>query len=265
MHVGLTTCLRKSTTPRKKRLPKVLLIALLFLSGCREQIIHDLSETEANRFLTFLHDDQIDARKEKQPDGKWCVSVPEADGLVAIKLLETARLLRPERASAETKSSLISSREDQRLQTQNIMSGRIEDTLRSIRGVLEAHVHLNLPPNDPIFGTRLSSGSASGSVLLVVTDSLRASKDEIVSLVSGAAGVEPKQISVVMTNEDEARRSIAPDPRLVSPQNIRKEENAIAGALNLTSRQYSFWAQLFLVFAAGLALLLWRLRPRETV
>lgn len=189
----------------------------LLLCGCREPLVHDLSEMDANRFLTRLHESNIDADKEKQGDGKWVIEVPRGTSAASIKILDGARLLKRGRVQNSAAPGVISSREDQRLHAERIISQEIEDTLSSIGGVLEAHVHLKLPPQDPLFGRR-SGDSGSASVLIVVDAEPRISKEEISSLVAGAAGIDTKAVSVIVSsqesaaqeNRDGARKESAP-------------------------------------------------------
>ena len=119
-----------------------LIFVLIFVSACQEQIVHNLSESEANRFLTKLQEIRIDAEKIRQPDSRWAIAVERSNAMAAVKYLDQARLFREE-SSLHEKSALISSREDQRFQYERAMSREIENTLLSLEGVLEigrAHV-----------------------------------------------------------------------------------------------------------------------------
>jgi type III secretion protein J len=176
----------------------LLLAVLLVFSGCREQIVHNLSEIDANRLVTKLHDASLSGDKEKQADGKWSISVPSDETIRALKLLNDSRILRSESQKPIEKSSVISSREDQRFHYERSLSQEIETTLSSVPGVLEARVHLNIPPVDPLFGKSIGPGGTA-SVLLVTDNLLAASKEEIAGLVSGASGIKAEAISVLFS------------------------------------------------------------------
>lgn len=81
------------------------------------------------------------------------------------------------------------------------MSGSIESTLRSLDGVREARVHLNLPETDPLLGQSRSTEGSSGSVLLVVGEDFRGSREEISHLVAGATGIAATAVSVLISAE----------------------------------------------------------------
>ena len=69
----------------------------------------------------------------------------------------------------------------------------------SVRGVLEARVHLNMPVTDPLFGQPLNAAKGSGSALLVVDDQFTLTKEEVSTLVAGASGIAPASISVLLS------------------------------------------------------------------
>jgi type III secretion protein J len=181
---------------------------MVSLMGCREQIVHNLGEADANRLLTSLSRVSIEAEKVKQADGKWAVAVERSASLRAIDHLDTAHLLRETGENASPKASMISSREDQRFRYERALSGELEATLRNIPGVLEARVHLNLPVVDPLFGQPVDDKKGSASVLLV-NRSEKLGKEQIAALVSGAAGIPTTLVSVLVSTSDETAESTA--------------------------------------------------------
>lgn len=180
---------------------KIILLALILFMcvGCKEQIIHGLSEPEANKLLTRLHEVNINSEKVRQADGKWTISVASADALPAIRYLDQSRLFRDKSSQPKERSGLVSSREDQRFTFERALSREIEQTLYSMEGVLDARVHLNLPVRDPLFGRRIKDGApGSGSVLLVAGESFSFSKEDVGEMVGSAAGVNSSRISVLI-------------------------------------------------------------------
>jgi type III secretion protein J len=162
--------------------------------------MHSLSETDANRLLTRLHLMQIDSRKVKQPDGKWLVDVPKSEMLKAIRYLDEARMLRDIQPLRAANSAMFANREDQHFEFERVLSREVEGTLASIEGVLEARVHLKLPRPDPFFGEQNArEGEGSASVLLIAGSAFSLSKEEIQALVSGASGMPPSRISIVLS------------------------------------------------------------------
>jgi len=173
----------------------VLTTAIL---GCDEQILHDLSEQDANKVLSKLSAGSVGARKVLQPDGRWAISVARGEIVTALAYLDTNRVLAPRSSAvhATGKGGFVPSREEQWFRYERSVAVSIEDSLGAVQGVLEARVHLNLPETDPLFGTRKEL-TGSGSVLLVVDTRYGAKDEEISSLVSGAAGIPASKVTVL--------------------------------------------------------------------
>ena len=217
-----------SNRVRKPARIYINLLALFFLllTGCDEQIIHDLSEQDANRVLSRLSSADLGAHKVIQSDGRWAIAVPKDFIVPALSFLETNRVLSPRSSqnNLSAKGGLIPSREEQWFRYERSVSQSIEDSLAAIVGVLEARVHLNLPETDPLFGTKKAE-SGTGSVLLLIDQRFSSSNEDISALVGGAAGVVPSRITVL--------RSIAASP---------EQPEIIGEQVNLKQEASSEWA-----------------------
>ena len=173
------------------------LVLLVLFSACQEQIVHDLSEREANKVIRHLSVANLDAHKVIQPDGRWAISVSHDAIVPALAYLDTQRVLASRDVKGSSgKGTMIPSREEQWFRYERSVAVSIEESLAAIPGVLEARVHVNLPEEDPLFGAS-GRGSGSGSVLLVVDDTFSAHDEEISALVGGAAGVPRDVIRVL--------------------------------------------------------------------
>lgn len=189
----------------------LLLTILLLFTSCKEQIVHDLSEVEANKIALRLHEHLINSEKIRQPDGNWAISVLRENALQAIKVLDESRHFRRTSLPEQPGGSVISSREDQRFHFERNLSREIENTLRSIESVFDVRVHLNLPAVDPLFGRPLrGSEGGSASVLLVVSNASEISRQDIASLVSGASGVAIKDVSVLLHQSIDVKKAEFP-------------------------------------------------------
>lgn len=204
---------------KAKRLLSLLLL-LSVVSGCNEQLVHDLSENEAIRLITRLENAQISATKEKQSDGKWSLTVPQDQYIGALKYIEAARLLKISQVEPVYQSSMIQSRDEERFHFERSLSSEVESTLLRVRGVLEARVHLNLPQVDPLLGRRQKNDSGSGSVLLVTAKDFGLSNEEVAQLVSGAAGLNVTAVSVLISKEDNSKEI---EHRAAITSNVHKD------------------------------------------
>lgn len=189
----------------------ILIMLLVVAAGCRETLIHNLSEQEANRLVTRLSTAGIVSERERQPDGRFALTVPRGEVLEALHVLDQARLFREARSPEPERSSIVSTRDDQRFRYERALSREIEATLGALEGVLEVRVHLNLPLTDPLFGRPLQPQGGSGSVVLVVAAGFTAPREEIARLVAGASGIDAARIAVLLT-EGAAVESSGPVP-----------------------------------------------------
>ena len=165
-------------------------------------IVHDLNETEANKMMTQLLNNKLDVSKEKQPDGKWSLSLPEEQASIAIRYLSEHRMLKEEAPMLSQKGGLMMSKEEQRFRYERALSHEIETTLSNMSGVLQARVHLNLPVIDPIFGQNIDNSKSSASVMLILGNA-QIDKAEISALIGGASGIPTSSISVIASSGTE--------------------------------------------------------------
>ena len=178
-----------------------LLFILLTITGCKEKLVHDLAENDANKLMAQLYAVNAEPRKIQQSDGKWTIAVPEDQASWVMKYLDEARVMRE--ASPIEPASVMSGRDEQRFKYERALSREIEYTLASLDKVLQVRVHLNLPARDPMFGRKISEDErGSASVLLVVAKDFSASDTEISKLVAGASGIEAKEVSVLINRSD---------------------------------------------------------------
>ena len=246
------------------------LVGLFLITGCDEQILHDLAEQDANRVLSRLSSGNLPAKKVAQSDGRWAISVSKGFVVQALTYLETTRVLSSRAASSavSSKGGFVPSRDEQRFRYERSVASSIEDSLGAMRGVLEARVHLNLPENDPLFGTRKES-VGSGSVLLVTDGDFLAKDEEIAALVSGAAGIPATKVSVLRSR---AERQIS-DPLQVKAESTQPVTElihqgdtvqAVSTEFGAVNRSAATLAGVVIVAVAGMTCLAaWVLKSRR--
>ena len=185
--------------PNSRTVAMIVALSLL-LTGCQEQIVHDLSEREANAVISQLSMAHLDARKVQQADGRWAISVDQDEMIQALSYIENRRVLTTRDPKVlSSKGGMIPSREEQWFRYERSVAASLEESLSVLPGVLDARVHVNLPDDDPLFGDSARKGG-SGSVLLVVDRRYATGHDEVAALVSGAAGLS-RDVVRVLTSE----------------------------------------------------------------
>ena len=185
---------------------------LILLSACKESVVHDLTEQDANKILSALLLDGVIAEKKRQSDAQWTIQVDASDSLKAIQLIENRRLLRSEPRAAKESTGLLSSRDEERHKHELSISEDLERTIRDIPNVIGARVHINLPSVDPLWGQSIKGATGSASVLIIYREGAAISKDQVAILVAGATGISRENISVVLTPGElqEPRSNVLP-------------------------------------------------------
>jgi type III secretory pathway lipoprotein EscJ len=180
---------------------KLLIVWMVFAcAGCKEPVIHDLTELDANRVFTRFNEASIIAEKVKQADSRWSIAVERKDFVRAIKFLSEGRLLKDEPPAEPKNSSLLLDREEQKFAMERRISRELEKTLGSFEGVVESHVHLNLPPVDSFLGRPNSSQTGSGSVVLLITEGTTLDETALAKLIAGGSGIPISNVSVLINS-----------------------------------------------------------------
>src|SRR5262245_24176202 len=121
-----------------------VLIAVLWLSGCRATLYHELSEAEANAALLALSDAGIAATKTRGRGGLYELTVSSFDESAAVRALTVAHLPRATSPLPEEDALFPSPKEaSERERARAALS--IAQSLEVVEGVLEARVELAPP------------------------------------------------------------------------------------------------------------------------
>lgn len=140
-----------------------LLLLVLLLTACQEELYSGLTEREANEMLALLMRYGIDASKTTGKDSLVTLSVEETRIADAVNLLRTHGFPRDSFATIGQvfqNQGLVSSPAEDRIRLVYALSQEMNETLSQIDGVLSARVHLVMPSTSPN-GTVVTSSSAA--------------------------------------------------------------------------------------------------------
>ena len=189
-------------------------LILLFLIGanigCREVIVHELSELKANDVRLALAKSGIKA--EKSREGKtWSIAVSEAEVTQALSILQAGRVISSEDLeSIADDGGMLKSREERLFLLERKVAHQLEHTLESFPGVLEARVHI-FTDSRSRFEVPKSSSFKSASVLILQQEQSSIGEEEVKQLIAGASGVKVDKISVVIGRDPELRTTLSKD------------------------------------------------------
>jgi type III secretion protein J len=220
----------------------------LTLSGCSADILHDITETEANEILAALQQRGVAADKLRASAGSkatYTVRVARGDAVAAWRTLREENLPRPRGTGLGEvfgKPSLVPTATQERALIHHAVAGELSKTLQTVAGVLEARVHVVLPTRDPLAPADQPLAAPRAAVLLRTAGPSSLGRGDVQRLVAGSVdGMKPEAVSVLIVTT-QARSPEAPALARVGPFSVARSSR---GALQLT-----------LVAAAGLVLLL---------
>jgi type III secretory pathway lipoprotein EscJ len=217
--------------PNSRILCQSLLVLAVLACGCKETILHDLSELQANQVRIVLSRSNISAEKVREGN-VWSVTVPSSRATAALALLAEERVLKPRPEIEEDSNSFIQSYEERTRKQERSLAVGLEHTLERIPGILEARVHLHfsrermlqLVPEQP---------KHSASVVLLIPERTKLDESHIQALVAGASGIANEDISVIAFEsrvtsalvEDESPKKEA----LGAPAHYERKSNTAGG------------------------------------
>ena len=172
-------------------------------------IVHGLSELEANEILVVLESRSISARKQIE-EGRvitWAIFVPGGQSAEALRTLVANKLPKPRSQGLADvypagSGGLITTRSEEKAKFLMAIQGEIEAMLKSFPGVQEANVGVVIPEKDVVRDLENPPPPATASVAIVynpVNGQPPLSEEKIKKLVAASVeDLKEKNVQVVM-------------------------------------------------------------------
>jgi type III secretion protein J len=184
----------------------LLILTLVFLSGCGTTLQGGLSEGEANEILLVLAEAGIAGEKSGQ-GSEWAVEVGGSELSKAFLALNAAGLPRPRHTGflgVYHERGLVPGRMEEQALYLSALQEEISRTLESVEGVVSARVHVTVKPEKKF--SKAETPPTTASVLIGYNPDASArlpiSKEEVKKIVSNAvAGLEGDRVAVVFTQK----------------------------------------------------------------
>lgn len=179
-----------------------LALTLLFLlTGCKEELYSNLSETEAVQMWAVLLKNQVGSEKFVTRDGAFGISVETEQIAKAVQILKVCGFPKNEYKDVGLlfkKEGLISSPIEEKARYLYGLSQSLGETISQIEGVVTARVHIVLPEENPFSGS--VKPSAASILIKYRSDfNLFDIKSKIKQLVSKSIeGLQYSQIAVAL-------------------------------------------------------------------
>jgi type III secretion protein J len=141
----------------------LFLLLVLFLAGCRQDLYSGLQEAEANRVLSTLLENGIEADKLSLGKNGFTISVEKSDLVRALKILENHSLPRENfknLGDVFSGQGMIASPTEEQARLAFAIEQELAGTFARIDGVLTARAHVVLERHDAATGVNTPSSAA---------------------------------------------------------------------------------------------------------
>ncbi len=177
-----------------------LLLTATALSGCRTEILSDLSEREAAKIVHELSVRGIEASVTQEGKQRHAISVTKADSSKAAGIAALIRPLLPSRSGLEKPPSILSSPDQERLYIARQLANQIEESIQLLPEVVSTRVTIAYPPRPSIEGNRLIQPlPGSASVLVITSSNSLLASESIASFVANGTSIPKDRIHVIIT------------------------------------------------------------------
>lgn len=184
------------------------LVLAALATGClRQELVTGLEERESQEIIVLLQEHGLDGVREIVPQERaaptWTVSVRGGEGnrVLAWKLLQENGLPREKvqgLGDVFAEQGMIPTSTQEKAKILVGLSGEMSRTLRSVKGVVDARVHVVLPEDNPLVDEEDRAKPSAAVLIKHHGDKPPLSQSDVLRLVSkGVEGLKEDQIAVV--------------------------------------------------------------------
>lgn len=211
----------------------LLILMILLLTGCEQQdLLNDLDQKQANEVLAVLQRQNIYAEKFKEAKNTYTILVDERDFPAAVDWLKIYHLpARPDINVSELfpADSLVSSPRAEKARLYSAIEQRLEQTLRTMDGILSARVHVSYDIEAGEGGKEAAPVHLAVLAIYDRYDNAQNKVNEIKRfLVNTFSEAKYENISVILTKGSEIQQ-YAPTAKV--QQNNWSQEKLLAGVI----------------------------------
>jgi type III secretory pathway lipoprotein EscJ len=226
--------LTRSYLDKGKRLNySFLLIAFfLLLTGCRTEILSDLSEQEVGKILYELRIRGIDASSTENGKKLHKIEVSAEQSSEASQIASLIRPLLRDRSQEDKPPGFLSGPEQEKLYVTQQLAHQLEDSLKILPSIVAARVTIAFPPNQGVNEQEKKADNlGSASVLVISSTGANISRDSIAQFIANGTAIAQERVHVIISELPKTadtflstyNQNIINGPRL-SPDPVAKTE-----------------------------------------
>ncbi|MCL9783729.1 type III secretion inner membrane ring lipoprotein SctJ [Vibrio sp. S4M6] len=208
-----------------------LLLVVLLLLGCKENLYNNLPEEEANRMLALLMLNHIQATKKVDKNGQVTLEVDKAHFINAVEILRQNGFPKRKRVDINDlfpSGQLVTSPEQEKAKMNYLKEQQLEQMLSDMDGVIDSKVSIALDKTDD---TGRQKTAPSAAVLIKYSPEVNISvyRSQIKSLIRDSIpGISDTNISIMMTPATYRYSST-----MARPSSVAKQSGLTSDYINL--------------------------------
>jgi type III secretory pathway lipoprotein EscJ len=180
-------------------IPPPLLLAATLLSGCRTEILSDLTEHQAGKIVHELGLRGIEASITHEGKQRHAIVVAKADSTKAAGIASVIRPLLPNQSGLDKPPSILSSPDQERLYIARQLANQLEESIQLLPEVVATRVTIAYPPPPSIKDHRLiPPPPGSASVLVITSSNSLLGSESIASFIANGTSIPKDRIHVIV-------------------------------------------------------------------
>ncbi len=188
-----------------------ILLFLLTLFGCKENLYSNLSERDVNMMIAILEQSGIEAERYKDDTNKYSLRVESADFTNSVKVLSAKGYPKKKfqsMADVFSAEGIVKTPFEQRARYIHALNQELSRSISDIEGVISARVHITQPEISR-FGKTTEKPRAAVVILHYPSRSMSGMRPKIKQLIAHSVnGMTYENVTVVMTAVDEVNSRI---------------------------------------------------------
>ena len=199
-----------------------LIIFVFITTGCRTEIISDVSEQEVGKILYELRIRGIDASSSETGKNLHKIQVSAEQSSEASQIAALIRPLLRDRSQEEKPPGFLSGPEQEKLYVTQQLAHQLEDSLRLLPSIVAARITIAFPSNE---GTneqeKKPANLGSASVLVISSTGADISRDSIAQFIANGTTISQERVLVIISELPKTGQTSTSSPQQ-QPQDVSK-------------------------------------------